>query len=171
MLFTVLWGGCGGSAIKPPPGGKFQVELGTTALDGSGWYALSGDQPLVPGAQGGFHVWLKWRVEGMAPQKVHVERKVHRTSDNAIILTTMQAIDTGSPEADGWWTLPDAQPSFMCPTPIGISVEDQQVKFDLTLRADHDGEPADELGNTSAIATPHCPSDAQLEFCQSICNG
>ena len=155
----------------PPQGGSFQVELGTSALDGTGWYALAGDQPLVAGAQGGFHVWVKWKVEGMAPQKVHVDRKVTRTTDGALILTTMQAVETGSAGTDGWWTLPDALPSFMCPTPVGISVEDHEVKFDLTLRADHNGEPGEILGAGSATATPHCPTDAQLEFCQRICNG
>jgi hypothetical protein len=171
LALTALLLGCGGSAITPPPGGKFEVALGTSALDGSGWLPLSGDQPLVPGAQGGFHVWLKWKVEGMTPQKVHVDRKVRRTSDNALILTTMQAVDTGSPDGQGWWTLPDALPSFMCPTPVGISVEDQQVRFELVLKADHNGEPGEELGSTSATATPRCPSDGQQQFCQSICNG
>jgi hypothetical protein len=167
---ALAFGGCGGTAV-PPPSGPYDVMLGTSALDGSGWYPLTGDQPLVPGAQGGFHVWVKWRVEGMAPQKVHVEREVHRTADAALILKTTQAVDTGNPDGQGGWTLPAAQPSFMCPTPVGISVEDQQVKFDLVLRADQNGEPAEELGRSSATATPRCPTDGQQQFCQQICNG
>jgi hypothetical protein len=164
--------GCGGTELKPPqPMGSYQVELGTTALDGTGWLSLSGDQPLVAGAQGGFHVWVKWKVEGMAAQKVHVDRKVHRTLDGALILTTTQAVETGSPDAAGWWTLPEPQPSFMCPTPVGVSVEDHEVQFDLSLRADDNGQPGALLGSSSATATPRCPTDSQQQFCQSICNG
>ena len=171
FAFIAFCLGCHGGAMQPPPVGDFMVDLGTSALDGSGFYVLAGDQPLVPGAQGGFHVWVKWKVEGMAPQKVHVDRKVKRTRDGALILTTMQAIEVGSADADGWWTLLAAQPSFMCPTPVGISVDNEEVKFDLTLYGDHNGEPGALLGTTSATATPRCPTDAQQQFCQSICNG
>src|SRR3954470_23230701 len=116
FALTLLVVGCGGAGTNP---GSVSVTLGTAAsLDGTGWQALTGDQPLVPGAQGGFHVWVKWKVEGMAPQKVHVERTVHRTSDGALVLTTAQAVETGDPAGDGWWTLPAALPSFMCPTPV-----------------------------------------------------
>jgi hypothetical protein len=125
----------------------------------------------VPGAQGGFHVWVKWKIEGMTPQKVHVERKVKRTTDGALILTTTTAQQVGDSGSDGWWTMPDPMPSFMCPTPIGISVENQTVEFELVLRADHNGEPGDYLGKTSATATPRCLMDAQMQFCQQICNG
>jgi len=59
----------------------------------------------------------------------------------------------------------------MCPTPVGISVEDQEVKFDLTLRADANGEPGALLGDTTATATPRCPTDGEQQFCQNICNG
>ena len=172
VTIAFLCVGCGGAGTMPPQMmGNFDVQIGTAALDGSGFYPLTGDQPLVAGAQGGFHVWVKWKVEGMAPQQVHVDRKVMRTKDGALILTTTQAIEVGSPESDGWWTLPAAQPSFMCPTPVGISVEDQEVKFDLTLRADANGEPGALLGDTTATATPRCPTDGEQQFCQNICNG
>ena len=166
---TLLVLGCGG-ANHPPPG-SVSVSLGTTALDGSGFLPLQGDQPLVPGAQGGFHVWVKWKIEGMSPQKVHIERTVERVGDQARILTTSQAQEVGEPDGEGWWMMPNAQPSFMCPTPIGISVEDQTMTFHLVLKSDNNGEPGIELGRTSATATPHCPTDGQMEFCQSICNG
>jgi hypothetical protein len=164
-LFAV---GCGGAAVHS---GTVSVGLGTSSLDGSGFLPLEGDQTLVPGAQGGFHVWVKWKVEGMSPQKIHVKRTVRRTSDNALILTTEAAQEVGSPDDGGWWMLPTALPSFMCPTPIGISVENQTVKFDLVLSADDNGEPGAPLGETTATATPRCPSDGQQEFCQRICNG
>ena len=59
----------------------------------------------------------------------------------------------------------------MCPTPVGISVENEQVEFDLSLFADHNGEPGALLGAAHATATPRCPTDGQQQFCQNICNG
>jgi len=168
LALTLLCIGCGGAGTNP---GSVSVTLGTSGLDGSGRQSLSCDQPLIPGAQGGFHVWVKWKIEGMAPQKVHIERTVRRISDNALILTTENAQDVGSPAEDGWWTMPAALPSFMCPTPIGISVENQTVKFHLVLKADHSGNAGEILGETDATATPRCPTDGQQEFCQRICNG
>ena len=160
--------GCGGGAATMP--GAVQVELGTAASDGTGFLPLTGDQTLVPGAQGGFHVWVKWKVQGMSPQKVHAQRTVRRTSDDALILTTVGAVDVGA-SSDGWWELPSALPSFMCPTPIGVRVQDEEVKFDLVISADDNGEPGAQLGQTTATATPRCPTDSEMTFCQQICDG
>jgi hypothetical protein len=155
--------GCGGTAMPPP--GSATLSLGGTASDGSGFVALDGDQQLIPGAQGGYHVWLKWRIEGMAPTKVHVHRESHRVSDDALILRADGALEVGAPAADGWWELPAAQPSFMCPTPLGITVIDQKIVFDVTLTSD-DGAT---VAKSSAEATVHCPAGDQ--FCTKICSG
>jgi hypothetical protein len=171
LLVVACAVGCGGPVKPPPPPPPppptATVTLGGTALDGSGFVPLAGDQTLVAGAQGGFHVWLKYRVAGMAPGNVHVHREVHRVSDHALILLTdgTQAIGEAAP--DGFWELPTALPSFMCPTPIGISVIDEQVVFDVTLRGD-DGAP---LGEGSAEATVHCPTGDEAPFCAKICSG
>ncbi len=156
--------GCGGA---PPPTGSATLALGSAATDGSGFAPLAGDQTLVPGAQGGFHVWLKWRVSGMAPEKVHVHRESHRVSDDALVLLADDTQDVGAADADGWWELPAARPSFMCPTPIGISVVDERIVFDVTLTT-VDGKP---VARSSAEATVHCPAGDQNAFCLKICSG
>ena len=162
---AIALAGCGGGTTPPP--GNATLALGGTATDGSGFFALGGDQTLVPGAQGGFHVWLKWRIEGMAPSKVRVHRESHRVSDDTLILRADGSLDVGAPAADGWWELPAAQPSFMCPTPIGISVIDERVVFDVTVTTE-DGAT---VAKSSAEATVHCPTDASGEFCKKICSG
>ncbi|HEX9101251.1 MAG TPA: hypothetical protein VF997_03570 [Polyangia bacterium] len=159
--------GCGGGAMKPPPGDAM-LALGTAAAsDGSGYAALGGDATLVPGAQGGFHIWLKYRVAGMAPEKVKVHRESHRVSDDALVLLTDGTQDVGAPAGDGWWELPAALPSFMCPTPIGINVIDQRIVFEVTLTT-MDDQP---LAKSSAEATVHCPDGTQAAFCAKICSG
>jgi hypothetical protein len=146
---------------------RAQVTLGGTALDGSGFVALAGDQTLVAGAQGGFHVWLKYRVTGMAPAHVRIHREVHRVSDDASILRTDGTQDVGAPSAAGYWELPTALPSFMCPTPIGVNVIGERVVFDVTLQSD-DGAA---LGHGSAEAIVRCPDGDQSAFCARICSG
>jgi hypothetical protein len=154
--------GCGGSAPPPAASG---LTLGTTAADETGFYPLSGDQPLVPGAQGGFHVWLKYRVAGMAPGRVHVQRNARRVSDGALVLTTEGTQEIGTPSEAGYWELPQPVPSFMCPTPIGIQVMDEQIQFEVTVTA-----PNLSLTST-AVATPRCPQGDQAQFCAKICAG
>jgi hypothetical protein len=167
LLMPVLLtlGACGPATPSPP--GMGSIELGTTALDGTGFDPLVGDQPLVPGAQGGFHVWLKYRVGGMSPGKVTVYRTVRRVSDDKLILRAEGAVELGEPGDDGMWELPAALPSFMCPTPIGVQVEDEPVVFDVQVK-DAGGTL---LGEGTAEATPRCPTDAQADFCHRICDG
>lgn len=167
LLVALLVAGCGGGGMMPPPGNGM-VVLGTaTATDGSGYVALGGDQTLVPGAQGGFHVWLKYRAAGMAPEKVHVHRETHRVSDDALVLLADGTQDVGAAADDGWWELPMALPSFMCPTPIGINVIDERIVFEVTLTT-LDGAP---LAKSTAEATVHCPAGDQAAFCAKICSG
>lgn len=163
-LLAGLLTGCGGT--MPP--GMGSVALGTTALDGTGFLPLQGNQTLVEGAQGGFHVWLKYRVRGMAPGEVDVKRTVRRISDNRLILTTEGQVQVGAAGADGYWELPNALPSFMCPTPIGVRVQDEPVVFDVVISTE-DGMTV--LGQGTAEATPRCPTDAQQAFCEKICDG
>ncbi|HWE30671.1 MAG TPA: hypothetical protein VHB97_21840 [Polyangia bacterium] len=158
--------GCGGGPTQPPPGDAM-LALGTAATDGSGFVALGGDATLVPGAQGGFHIWLKYRVAGMAPATVKVHRESRRVSDDALVLLADGTQDVGAPGDDGWWELPTAMPSFMCPTPIGINVIDERIVFEVTLTT-MDGAP---LAKSSAEATVHCPDGTQAAFCAKICSG
>ncbi len=160
--------GCGGARTMPPPPGDAMLDVGTAAaVDGSGWADLGGDETLVPGAQGGFHIWIKYRVAGMAPTEVKVHRESHRVSDEALVLLTDGTQQVGDAATDGWWELPAALPSFMCPTPIGIDVIDQRIRFDVTLST-MDDQP---LAKSSAEATVHCPDGTQAAFCAKICSG
>jgi len=143
------------------------ISLGSTALDGTGFVPLEGDQTLVPGAQGGFHIWLKYRVSGMAAGAVTLKRTVRRVSDDKLVLTTMGAQELGPLADDGSWELPAALPSFMCPSPLGVNIVGEPMLFDLVIV----GADGKTLGEGTAEATPHCPDGDLGRFCASICSG
>jgi hypothetical protein len=149
VAVTLITAGC--SSGPPPP-----LTLALSGLDST---PLSDGQDVLlePGAQGGFHVWLSWRAEGMEPAELQLERTARRLSDDKVVLRTSGAVR----EPGG--TLP----MFMCPTPIGISVVDQPIVFRLSL-ADASGA---RLAAGAITLVPHCPDDGQREFCERICTG
>ena len=163
LALVALLVGCGGEPIP----GTASVTLGTSAPDGSGFFELSGDQPLIPGAQGGFHIWIKYRMTGMPAGKCKLRRTARRVSDGRLVLQSEHAETVGEPGREGYWEVPYAVPSFMCPTPIGVNVIGERIGFDIEVSAT-DGT---RLADARAEATPYCPSDAQGEFCQRICSG
>lgn len=165
----VLAGGCCGAGPARPWDGAVDgrvdggggVEVAVAALGDGGQ-----DVTLVAGAQGGFHVWLDWRLRGVAAGKtVTLERRASRVADETVVLRFDGAVDVGAPDADGWFAPADPIPMFMCPSPIGVSVVDVPIRFEL-----HVLDGADELGHTAVTLTPHCP-DAQRDFCTRICTG
>lgn len=161
LLVGLALGGCDDSTPPRPP--EAQVTLGTAALDGSGFLPLAGDVQMVPGAQGGFHVWLKYRVTGMTPGMVHAVHTARRKSDNKLILMAERTLDVTGAD----WETPVATPAFMCPSPIGVQVHDEAIVYRVELSDDATGMP---LGSGEAEATPTCPPDQQT-FCLSICSG
>jgi hypothetical protein len=174
LVAALVAAGCGGAGARPDGAADMtrpalaEILLGGTAADGSGFATLAGDQTLIAGAQGGFHVWLKYRVAGMPETRLKVHRETHRVSDNALILLADGTQEVGAPGADGYWELPVALPSFMCPTPIGITVIDEAVTFTVDI-AGGDGTP---LAHGSAQATVRCPTaEPDAGFCRHICSG
>ena len=159
--------GCGGGPMQPPPGNAM-LALGTAATDGSGFVALGGDATLVPGAQGGFHVWLKYRIEGMAPEKVNVHRESRRVSDDALVLL-----------ADGSARRRRARRRRLVAAADGAAVvhvpdadrhQRHRPAHGLRRHA-HRPSTARRWRSSSAEATVHCPDGAQAAFCAKICSG
>ncbi len=165
LVVLVVAAGCG--TPQPPPS-TAKLELGTVASDGTGFLPLVGDQPLISGAQGGFHVWLKYRVTGLTAETVTVHREARRVMDHHLVLTTDGVQDVGTPNTDGSWELPMALPSFMCPSPLGVKVMDEAILFDVEMKLE-DGSTI----KATSEATPHCPpvGDPQHDFCSRICSG
>ena len=163
MLVVLL--GCSAARPPAPPTRATPITAtpATLTIDG---YADGQDVTLVAGAQGGFHVWMQYDVRDLAPSTVTLERTATRASDGAVVLVYRGDVDVGAPDAGGTWTAPAPIPMFMCPAPIGITVVDTPIDFQLRLLGDGDAE----LARAAITLVPHCP-DAQADFCTRICNG
>lgn len=164
------WAGCG--AQPPPMMGLTGVTLGgSTATNGAFVPLVDGqDAPLIPGAQGGFHVWMRYRLTGLSPGTYRVARIAHRVSDGQIVLRIPpDSVDVGAPDANGYWESPMSLPMFMCPSPIGIQVVDEQIRYEIDV-LDDSGKQT--LSSGQVIMVPRCPSDPQQhDFCYRICTG
>ncbi len=159
-LFTLVILLTPACAPAPPPASSVSLTLGAPASnsDGSGFAPLHDgeDVTLVAGAQGGFHVWLKYHLDGAGPADAEGElsRTAHRLSDGALVLRTQNVV-TLDPD-------PPAIRMFMCPSPIGLSILDVPIVYELAL--DPGGV------HQSITLVPHCPVE-QGDFCREICSG
>lgn len=168
LLLVPFLGACGAAPpdVPPPP---LQLALGGAArVDGAFLPLVDGqDVPLIEGAQGGFHVWMKYRLSGLdEPRHFLVEKRAWRESDGKLVLRAMGSVDAGT----GDWELPEAMPMFMCPSPIGLRVVDETIVFQVTLTDEEAGAAAAQ-GQVPLV--PRCPTtpDDKQAFCLSICSG
>ncbi len=157
------------------------MQLGTVNPTQSGsdsWIDLSDGQQveLAPGAQGGFHVWLLYRVGGNTQeQQVRVDRIADRIAPDNTTERVLTASGVQDLPAQPLWQLPMPQPSFMCPTPIGVSVLDAPVQLDVRLSSDlaTGMSPGSLLAEQHVLLHLSCPpaGDPQHDFCLKICQG
>jgi hypothetical protein len=71
-----------------------------------------------------------------------------------------------TPAEDGTWESDKPTPMFMCPTPIGVRVEDEPIQYDVTFSGD-DGSA---VAHGTITLVPRCP-DENRAFCEKICRG
>lgn len=161
----------------PLPG---QVALGTIdrRLHGDDRYVPienGQDAELAPGAQGGFHVWLHYKLSGMNGRLV-VKRIADRVTlkdggeklDRVLTTEGVQVVPAGVQE----WQTKEPLPNFMCPTPLGINIIDQLIEMKVVVE-DMGGRT---LGQARSRVRVRCPGtvenpDPQREFCLRICSG
>lgn len=160
---------CLGCQAKAPivPGNEKMELLGSPAGDPAFSELVDGeDVKLAYGAQGGFHVWMKLKVSGVAPGEVTMVREAHRLDDGKPVLRPPPGtLDVGDAGEDGAWEQPMPMPMFMCPSPIGVRVIDVPVVFSIAL-----SEGDRPLAHAQVTVVPRCPVDAG-SFCESICSG
>ena len=142
----------------PPPVEEMEAVSPELAMLPVG--ATGGEVVLEPGAQGGFHVWMAFRAAGMQPGRVSLVRRARRLSDGKGVLNLTQPAEVGAEGSGG------PVPMFMCPSPIGLSVIDAPIVFELRVF-----EGADEKAHGEVTLTPRCPEGEQRAFCERICTG
>lgn len=176
LAATALLGLVGCEPPPPPDSLPGQLSLGTIDTQGR-WVDLveGAEVELVPGAQGGFHVWLKYRVSGLSG-RVRVSRIADRIGpgDTRQRVLTAPSTVLELPAGTSPWETPDPIPSFMCPTPIGVSVLDAPIAFQVTMEAaDATSTPPATLARAAVTLRPHCPpvGDGTRPFCLQICQG
>ncbi|HTM19602.1 MAG TPA: hypothetical protein VL172_03815 [Kofleriaceae bacterium] len=167
-IVLLLAPGCAGQEDHPPPGDA-ELYAGSAAQDGTGFVEVSDGQEveLIPGAQGGFHVWINVRVHAAAGE-LFVTHEARRVDDDALVLRGLpQPLEVPDSAMDDWWESPAAGPAFMCPAPLGLQVFDQAIEYTVRLTT----EDEQVLAEDQVILEPHCPAGDQNAFCLEICAG
>lgn len=168
-LLTLAGAGCADDMPLPPDPGEAEVVVGGAEASGSGFVALDdGDEvELIPGAQGGYHVFVGMEMSG-AMGTLYVDRDARREEDGTLVLrTNLQTLEVPEDAMEGWWQKPTAFTSFMCPSPIGVEVSDQPIEFRVALVDDDEVI----LGEDTLTLVPRCPEGELFEHCDRICSG
>lgn len=155
------------AACGPPPDpATVELVVGSAPEAGLGFEEMPGAATLRPGAQGGFHVWVSYRVKGKTgPFKaLHT---VRREVDAKLLSRGERRLELGTAGDDGWRQSDAATPAFLCPTPLGLNAIDEDVVFEVRLL----GEDGVELAKQQVKTKLQCPVGDQAEFCQRICKG
>jgi hypothetical protein len=148
-----------------PDGSAAELALLAPGADGTlGPISDGSEVTLVPGAQGGFHVWLGYRLRGVPAGETAIERDADRVSDGAVVLRYLDAVDV-EPGGDGWFAPASPVPMFMCPTPIGLSILGVPIAYRLRVLDDAGAERA----AARVTLVPRCPDGNAA--CARICAG
>jgi hypothetical protein len=176
--------GCGGVGVMPGDGGAGSTDGGgTDGAPSSGELVVGGsdgttfelvedgqDVPLHPGAQGGFHVFLHLRARGLAPGPLTIERTGRRVSDDQLVTRARdrRVLDPVAIDAAGWLQIVEPMLVFMCPSPIGVNVIDEPIRYQLDVT-----DASMQTARATVTLRTRCPpaEDPQREFCLSICKG
>lgn len=140
------------------------LELGTTDSMGA-FVALTGDVNATPGAQGGFHVNVLYKLPQGGVGTVTFEHRVVRAADDKLVSLGSREWDLGLFKVSSW-SSPNPVNVFICPTPVGIDVIGKELVFTVKAK-DSNGKT---LASGSARATFRCGPNGGA-FCDSICKG
>ncbi len=152
-------GGIDGGAVLWPEG---TLELGGD--DAGAFTTFPAEVQAIPGAQGGFHVGVMYRITGQALAGVKFEHRVTRVRDGVLVSKGTRILDVNPVAAGASWTTEDPITVFICPTPVGVNVLGEALRFEVkALKNDA------VLSEASATTTLRCP--AGDGFCASICAG
>ncbi len=149
----------GGPIIIWPEG---TLELG--GEDAGSFVTFPALAQATPGAQGGYHVPVMYKVTGQVQAGVTFEHRVTRKSDGVLVSKGNRTMNVDPTAAGQSWFTPGPVIIFICPTPVGVAAVDQLLHFEITAT-----KAGEVLGKASGDAQFGCP--AGDNFCASICAG
>ncbi|MFT3708130.1 MAG: hypothetical protein QM817_10790 [Archangium sp.] len=156
-------GADGGSDAGPPLWTEGTLEVGTRSAPGVDDFAVFGaEAPLTPGAQGGYHVETRYRVNGQRLDAVVFTHVVRLADAGTLVSKGTRRFDVGDDGGDPW--VSEIFPVFMCPTPVGVNVANERVTFEITATATDGGF----LGRATGSTRLHCDPGA---YCEVVCRG
>lgn len=175
LCASAILAACGeGGGVSPdagPDAGPLSAELvlGAASASGEGFVEVDDgdDAALISGSQGGFHVWIATRLQGVSGT-VYLDREARRQSDGTLVLRAARAVlDVPESAEAEMWQAPAALPSFMCPAPLGVKVFDEPMVFRAVLLSEDEVV----LGADELVLVPRCPEGDERDFCIQVCSG
>lgn len=169
MRLTLAWlvvvsaVGCGGDPcadVSGPPA----LTLGGTDDDGLRFevFAPGTERNLVPGSQGGMHVWLSARLRGLCPVDAVIDRRVMDETTGSVYQFARGAADWRELEP-GLFELSEPIPLILCPEPLRRPVVGRALRVAVTVTAtDDDGRRVD----AQIPFVPACPEGFD---CEALC--
>jgi hypothetical protein len=153
----------GGTDGSTPLWSDGTLRVGTRSSSGVDDFVTFGAQvPLTPGAQGGYHVETRYQIVGQRLDGVVFNHTVRLTDGGTLISRGTRRFDVGDDGGDPW--VSEIFPVFMCPTPVGVSVLNEQVTFEITATSTDGGF----LGSANGTTRLHCDPGA---YCEVVCRG
>lgn len=138
--------------------------IGTTGYDSVGEFRpLMNDFTLATGLQGGGgrHVFVAFRVKGQTPGELIMTTRAVRASDGVLVGAGVQPVTFSA--SDAGYDSNYSPRVVLCPTPAGLSIVGQALKFETWAQA---GENGPVLGYATVTATPSCSGE-----CSNDCGG
>ena len=96
--------------VPDPMNPAVELELGTASSTGMGFLDMPAAATLVPGAQGGFHVWVSYRIKG-ASGTVKANHTVRRESDGKLLSRGERKLEVGAVGEGELWESELATPA------------------------------------------------------------
>jgi hypothetical protein len=130
-----------------------------------------GDALLQVGSQGGFHVFLnlRWMSDAPPPASIVIERQARRENTGDLVSTATNQVTMVRAAGSGDYETSQSMRMFLCPTPVGISVQDEVLS--VVVRGFVDEQQTKPIAEGNIRLVPRCPTDDHAALCARICSG
>lgn len=147
-------------ALGPPQWPEGAIAFGTTNDDDKIFELIGAEIELYRGPQGGHHAYAKYQVTDQTASNATFEHRVRRERDGLLVSKGKRSF-TVSPSDGGVWTAEDAMVMFLCPTPAGVNIVNEPLRFEVTVSS----VDRKLLGRASVTSTLKCTG------CEADCGG